>query len=180
MRRRARGRSMTGIVYDGCVSRSASKTRPTTRADDDVVGAAGSQQASDAESATHPAGGQTPEISKAATQVAHEIERLREHRARPGRNLSIAAMIEATRKRSERARRQLGQLIELWHSFVPAEIADRTTLTALRGGVLHVTVDSSAVAYELDRLLREGLLAQLRSAYRGTLTRVKACVCELH
>ena len=52
-------------------------------------------------------------------------------------------------------------------------------MTSMRGGVLRVTVPSSTVGYELDRLLREGLLADLRSRFRGTLSRVVVRVGDI-
>ncbi len=49
-------------------------------------------------------------------------------------------------------------------------------MTAIRGGVVQVTVDTSATAYELDRRLREGLEQQMRRAYGKTFVRVKVKV----
>jgi len=122
---------------------------------------------------TSACGPETGRPGKSPEEAAREIQRLGASRARFARELSIAAIITATRKQAASVHRRLGELIELWEEFVPREIALHTTLTALKGGVLHVTVDSSSVAYELDRLLREGLVITLRKRYRSTLTRVK-------
>jgi len=43
----------------------------------------------------------------------------------------------------------------------------------MRGGVARVTASSSATAFQLDRLLRGGLLKSLRAACATTLTRVE-------
>ena len=109
----------------------------------------------------------------AMPHVAMRIEQLRQYRARPQRDVSIAGLIRSAATQASRTNRHLGQLIELWEQHVPAELAAKTTITALRGGVLHITVESSSVIYELDRLLREGLEQQLRSSYQGNLMRVR-------
>ncbi len=108
-----------------------------------------------------------------AEQSARHIERLRKHRIRPEREIGIGSIVESIDRRTTRVQRQLGALIELWQAELPQEIASRTELTALRGGVLHAKADSSAVAYELDRCLREGLLARLRARFPGPLSRVR-------
>lgn len=124
-----------------------------------------------------------PEPASAAEpapgQAARQIERLRAARARRNKDLSIADLVAGTQKRAADVHRRLGELIELWHANVPEEIVAHTRLTAVRGGVLHVAVDSSAVAYELDRLLREGLLVTLRQQHRRTLTRVKVTLAPM-
>ncbi len=63
---------------------------------------------------------------------------------------------------------------------MPAEIVARTRLTALRGGVARVVVDSASTAYELDRMLRGGLEQQLRRRFRGTLVRIRISIGERH
>jgi len=106
-------------------------------------------------------------------EATREIERLRRHRGWRERDLSISGVVTDTLRTSTALQRQLGALIELWQLRVPDHLVRRTRLSGLRGGVLHVTADSAAVAFELDRLLRQGLLTELRQAYRGTLSRVK-------
>lgn len=132
-----------------------------------------SASAFDAGDATCICRTETGRPGKSPEEAAREIQRLGASRARFARELSIAAIVTATRKQAADVHRRLGELIELWEEFVPQEIAAHTTLAALKGGVLHVTVDSSSIAYELDRLLREGLVIVLRRRYRSTLTRVK-------
>ncbi len=60
--------------------------------------------------------------------------------------------------------------------MLPDALASHTRVTAVRGGVVHVTVDTSATAYELDRRLREGLEQQMRRAYGKTFVRVRVKV----
>lgn len=105
--------------------------------------------------------------------VASEIQKLQKLRSRPQRDDTISDTIDAIQNDATRTQRNLGALIELWNDLVPDEIARATMLIRIRGGVLSVAADSSAVAFELDRCLRQGLLADLRQRFKGTLTRVK-------
>ncbi|MHC5002350.1 MAG: DciA family protein [Planctomycetota bacterium] len=102
-----------------------------------------------------------------------QLEQLRERRARPERDLSIRSMVQATADALRRTERGLGELIEHWQAVVPPDLAARSSLAALRGGVLEVRVDSASVRYELDRVLRSGGLRELQRRYRGTLVRVR-------
>ena len=106
-------------------------------------------------------------------EATREIERLRRHRGWRERDLSISGVVTDTLRSSTSLQRKLGALIDLWQTRVPPDLVRRTRLSGLRGGVLHVSAESAAVAFELDRLLRQGLLSELRQAYRGTLSRVK-------
>lgn len=105
-------------------------------------------------------------------QVVDTIERRRALAARRQRDLSIAGAIDGIRRKSKQANRRLGELVSLWEELLPSDFVAQTRMTSLRGGVLRVTVASSAIGYELDRRLREGLLADLRSRFGGTLARV--------
>jgi len=107
------------------------------------------------------------------TSPIHQIEQLRQRRAPKAKDLSIASVVAATADHAARTHKKLGELIALWEGLVPANIAAHTSLSGLRGGVLHVIVDSSSIAFELDRMLRSGLTADLRSRFHGTLVRVK-------
>src|SRR5436190_4217001 len=106
----------------------------------------------------------------------NEIERLRKHRARPGREMSTATTISAIAGDTTRTHKKLGQLIELWEQLVPADLASQTSITSLRGGIAQVQVNSAAAGFEIDRLLRSRLLVQLRGGFAGTLHRVKVKV----
>ena len=110
---------------------------------------------------------------------ARQIKQLQSNRAAKPRDLSIADVVSATADHAERTHKKLGTLIELWEELVPADIACHTSLSGLRTGVLHVVVDSSSAAFELDRLLRGGLTNELRKRFRGTLVRVKTRTAPL-
>ena len=65
-------------------------------------------------------------------------------------------------QRADRTQQRLGAFVDLWEALLPAEVAGRTRVSALRGGVVMVVADSAATAYELDRRLRGGLESELR------------------
>jgi hypothetical protein len=144
---------------------------------------AGPRSATPAEATDVPASGAGGIPGQEAQRPCHpalrEIERLRAARARRTKDLSIIDLVARAQKQAADVHRRLGELIELWDANVPEDIAAHTSLTAMRGGVLHVAVDSSAIAYELDRLLREGLDVRLRQQYRRTLTRVKVTLAPM-
>jgi hypothetical protein len=108
--------------------------------------------------------------------VAREVARLQELRVRPDPDPSISGLVSALATEAKRTQRRLGSFVDLWEGVVPPELASRTKVVTLRGGVAHVTVDSSSVAFEIDRRLREGLEQQLRRAWGRTLIRVKVTV----
>ncbi len=108
-----------------------------------------------------------------------QIKQLQEWRGRKPRDLSIAAVLGAAVDDAAKSHRKLGELIELWRELLPEEVAAQTVLTGIRNGVLHVKVSSSATMFEVDRLLRGGVEAELRRRFRGSLSRVKTRIGPL-
>ena len=111
--------------------------------------------------------------------AAVEIDKLRRHRARMGHDLGIGTLVRASADTARKTNDRLGEIIELWNTFVPGHLAKHTSIAGLRRGVLHVDVETSAVAFELDRLLRGGMTHELRRRFRGSLVRIKTRVCPL-
>ncbi len=105
-----------------------------------------------------------------------EIEQLRGWRGRKNTDQTIANMVRNAEESAARTHKRLGALIELWHELLPGHLITRTVLTGLHRGVLQVKVDSASTAFEIDRMLREGLEQELRSRFRGSLLRVKTRV----
>ena len=60
--------------------------------------------------------------------------------------------------------RKMLRLGSAWQELLPDELVEHSCLASLRGGRLRVLVDDAAHLHELDMLLREGLLEQLRNA----------------
>ena len=102
-----------------------------------------------------------------------QLEQLRKHRSRAGRDWTIGRIVADTQDQAKRTHKKFGELVELWERFIPADLAVHTSLSNFRAGVLHVAVDSSSAAFELDRLLRGGIEAEFRRQFRGTLVRIK-------
>ena len=108
-----------------------------------------------------------------AMDTANRIERLQAWRHRPIRAKAIGAGIAAVDRRARQLQRRIGGFVEAWEQAIPESLHERTCVRGIRGGIAEVVVESSAVSYELDRRLREGLLETLRSNCGSTLVRVR-------
>ncbi len=69
--------------------------------------------------------------------------------------------------------RQLGELARVWDEIVPDEFREHTALESFSRGTLTVLVDSAPHRYQLETLLRAGLLRLLTQQFSGALNRVK-------
>jgi hypothetical protein len=69
--------------------------------------------------------------------------------------------------------RQLGELARAWDQIVPEEFQEHTALESFCRGTLTVLVDSAPHRYQLETLLREGLLRSLTQRFSGALNRVR-------
>ncbi len=110
------------------------------------------------------------------TRPSDELEQLRQWRTWPDRDVAVGDLVQALARRARRTEERFGAFVELWEALVPSELVGRTRLTAIRGAVAHVSVESASAAYELDRHLRGGLEAEIRKRYPATLTRIKVSV----
>jgi|TARA_B100000959_G_scaffold184578_1_gene192887 hypothetical protein len=77
------------------------------------------------------------------------------------------------RRGLRKGNRQSSSLVEAWDELVPSHIAKQATIVSIRNGVLEVATDGAAVAYQLNRLVRSGLLRDLQRASKGTLKKIK-------
>ncbi|MBN1766459.1 MAG: DUF721 domain-containing protein [Sedimentisphaerales bacterium] len=70
--------------------------------------------------------------------------------------------------------KKLTQLAQAWTELLPEEIQEHTCLEDFKGGQLKVLVDSASHLAELNILIREGLLDELRQLCPGIpLSKVK-------
>ena len=107
-------------------------------------------------------------------RVDDRLKRLRERRVWRERDLSLSFLPGQFKREVARPFKQLAGLAEAWQRLVPPELARHARLERLKGGVLHVAVDSSAHLYDLDRLMRQGLERELvRAATGSPVRRVK-------
>ncbi len=105
--------------------------------------------------------------------AVEELQRLRRFRRRGKPNLSVEPLIQGIQLTAQRQHRRLGTCIDAWEALVPERLREKTCIESLRQGTLHVTVTSSAVAFEIDRAVRSGLLDQLTKRVAGSLQRVR-------
>lgn len=99
------------------------------------------------------------------------LDALRRHRVRPQRDESLAFIAEQFQREVARPFKQLGAVAAVWGELVPAELAQGARLESLQRGTLTVSVSSSAVLYELDRRLRDGLERELVIRHKGAAFR---------
>ena len=70
--------------------------------------------------------------------------------------------------------KKTGKLAEAWVELLPEELIEHSCLESFQGGTLGVLVDSAAHLAEIDLLVREGLLDQLRERCpRAPLARIR-------
>lgn len=111
-------------------------------------------------------------MKKRATTLG-DLQNICRNRRRLERDPGITRFVSRVEDDALRMRKKLGALIELWIEVLPRELVEQTRLVALRRGVLHVEADNASVRFEVDRALREGAEAELRSRFRGTLRGVR-------
>lgn len=99
------------------------------------------------------------------------LDGLRDRRNRKDPDLSLGFLTGQFKREVQKPYEQLGKLTEIWGELVPPELAVHTRLEGLSRGVLRVSVDSSGRLYELDRLLRGGVLNELITRHKGKALR---------
>lgn len=104
------------------------------------------------------------------------LHRLAGWRSRKASYSDLHFIRDQFRREIERPHRQLGDLVDLWQSLMPADLLERTKLRSFQRNTLHVSVPDSPTRYHLDRALRGGLEAKLRAAFKGNLRAIKVRV----
>jgi hypothetical protein len=102
-----------------------------------------------------------------------QLDRARRNAGRVEREYAIHGLLTGIRREAARHRKRTGSLVDAWEQVVPAALAAGTRVHSITGGVAKIGVASPALSFELDRALRSGLLAELRTLYGGTLRRVR-------
>lgn len=69
--------------------------------------------------------------------------------------------------------RQLSKLAAIWDDVLPDGIRNHTALESFRDGVLTVLVDSASHRYQLQLLLADGLMREIRSRFPGVLKKIR-------
>ncbi len=107
-----------------------------------------------------------------------QVEQLREWRKRKVRDTSIESSILEFRKTLKKTNKQLSQIMETWDNLVPQNLANNATPISLRAGVLEVSVTDSSTSYQLNQLVRAGLLIKLQQQCSGTLKQIRIRVAH--
>ena len=117
----------------------------------------------------------TPAEEKAIQAAQAELDRLRAWKTRKPKPLerrggtpqSLSFVKAMFHKEYAQPARQLGPLSDAWQAVVPEPMRSQARLVGLRGGTLQVNVPSSAVRWQLMRLVQRGLPKQLAEASGG-------------
>jgi len=94
-----------------------------------------------------------------------DLDRLRELRNIPERDLGLGAQFDSVRKQLKKRSRSLGAIGTGWAAVVPEELLVGAALVSFSRGVLTVRCDNASAKFNLDRFLRSG----------GELSLVRAC-----
>lgn len=108
------------------------------------------------------------------------LQQLREWRSPREVPPVYSRAINRIQKNARGTHRHLGDFIEQWERLLPESLACQTTVEFSRGGTVHIKAKSAAISYEIDRLLREGLLTNLRRNCSMTVANIKVRVGELN
>jgi hypothetical protein len=102
-----------------------------------------------------------------------KLEQIRQLRKRKYPETSIESSILSIRRNLKKTNKQLTNILEAWDEFVPEQISMNAMPTSLRAGILEVSVNDSPTAYQLNQLLRTGLLQKLQEKSSATLKQIK-------
>ncbi|MCH2146451.1 MAG: DUF721 domain-containing protein [Phycisphaerales bacterium] len=102
-----------------------------------------------------------------------KLNQLREWRGRKDRDLSVQLTLAKLKRSLKRSNTQLLQIAEVWKEEVPELIYEQTHPISLKNGVLEVAVNGSAMSYQLQQLVRGGLLQKLQTQINAPLKKIK-------
>ena len=107
------------------------------------------------------------------TLEGRKLEQLREWRGRKDRDLTVQQTLAKLKRSLKRSNSQLLQIAEVWKAEVPEFIYEQTHPISLKNGVLEVAVNGSAMSYQLQQLIRGGLLQKLQTSLHTPLKKIK-------
>lgn len=105
--------------------------------------------------------------------AAAGLERLRGHRVRRRDASGIDGLVATIRRDANRNRTGVGSFVEAWEEEVPEALRSGSSIRSIRGGVARIDVPDAATKYELEQVLRGGLLARLRLRFGQPLRRIR-------
>ena len=107
------------------------------------------------------------------TLEERKLEQLREWRGRRERDLTMQKTLANLKRTLKRSNTQLLQIAEVWKEEVPEFIYEQTHPISLKNGVLEVAANGSAMSYQLQQLIRGGLLKKLQTQIHVPLKKIK-------
>ena len=107
-----------------------------------------------------------------------QLEELRKWRKRKVRDTSIEHSILEFRRALKKTNKQLSQILEAWDMLVPRHVSQNATPTSLRAGIVEVSVTDSPTSYQLNQLIRSGLLQKLQQECSGTLKQIRVRIAN--
>jgi predicted nucleic acid-binding Zn ribbon protein len=105
--------------------------------------------------------------------AAIKMEQLQKWRSRRKKDLSIDSVMHTFCGSLRKTNKQLLQIQEAWKECVPARLHHVAIPISLRSGILEVSVDGSPTAFQMNRLIRSGLLRKLQKTCCGTLKQIR-------
>lgn len=106
----------------------------------------------------------------------NRLERLRERRVRPARDIALTPIVSDESRLLRRTQKALAGIAAAWDQTVPAELAGKAVLVSLSRGVLTVRMRDAAARFALDRFLRGGGEQALIHAVTASVRKVKVVV----
>ena len=104
---------------------------------------------------------------------SRKLQNLRNWRGPKEKNLSIQSELLSLQRTLKKGNKQLVQIAEIWESAVPHHIRENTYPISLKNGVLEIAANGSPTSYQLQRLIREGLLQELKDHCTSSIKRIK-------
>jgi hypothetical protein len=102
-----------------------------------------------------------------------KMEQLQKWRSRRKIELSIDSTMNTFCRSLRKTNKQLQQIQIAWSEFVPKPLHDVAIPISLRAGILEISVDGSPTAFQMNRLIRSGLLHKLQQKCGGTLKQIR-------
>lgn len=94
-----------------------------------------------------------------------QLRLLQQRRVKPPRQVQLGENVATFMKHVVEPRhKKLAALAQVWNDLLPVELAEHTCVEAFLRGRLTILVDSAPHLHELNMLLRDELLEQLRQA----------------
>ncbi len=97
-----------------------------------------------------------------------------QQRQRPDRTTHLSLpLAQLMNKTLAKRVRQLGALATVWDEVIPASIREHTALEGFYRGTLTVTVDSASHRFNLNTLLKGGLLKEIQARCPQAINKVR-------